>query len=89
MFKALFIEHPRKVNESYGEHWLVANRFGLRMVVAGLGTMLHGFVPGLLTHAGSDMVRKLHGEMARRQQGLPVKKQERIPAKTWQPEYEI
>ncbi|EQB15277.1 MAG: hypothetical protein K0R64_3153 [Novosphingobium lindaniclasticum] len=88
MLKRLFVDHPRAVDESYTQHWLVANRFGLRMVIAGLGTMLHGFVPGLLTHAGSDMVRKLHGEMTRRQarsavQGGPA----RIPH--WQIEYEI
>jgi hypothetical protein len=89
MFKALFVEHPRAVNESYGEHWIVANSFGLKMIVAGLGTMLHGFVPGLLTHAGSDAIRKLHGEMTRRQAAAINAQHDRPAPKRWQPEYEI
>lgn len=88
MFKQLFVEHPRTVNESYAEHWVVANRFGLRMVVAGLGTMLHGFVPGLLTHAGSNMIRKLHAEMTSRRSGAANAVREQ-PSNAWQLEYEI
>lgn len=67
MLRKLFLDHPRTVHETYGEHWYVANRFGVQMVLAGLGTMLHGFVPGLMTRTGSNMIRKLHGEMMRRQ----------------------
>ena len=87
MFNRLFVDHPRTVDESYTQHWVVASSFGLRMIVAGIGTIIHGFVPGLLTHAGSDMIRKLHGEMARSQSGAA--RVEAKPLGRWQPEYEI
>lgn len=91
MFRKLFVDHPRTVNETYGEHWFVANRFGLLMIVAGLGTMLHGFVPGVMTRTGSNMVRKLYGEMTRRQSGAaqPASVPAPRPRNDWQLEYEI
>lgn len=88
MIDRLFLAHPRSVNESFGQHWLVANRFGWQMVVAGLGCVLHGFVPALFTRTGSNMVKKLYGEMKQRQ---PVLRNQ-PPAFTderWVPDYEI
>jgi hypothetical protein len=88
LIRKLFLDHPRSVNESYADHWRVANRFGLLMIAAGVGTMLHGFVPGILTRTGSRMVKKLYGEMMRRQPELAS----HIPAFSrdeWQMEYEI
>jgi hypothetical protein len=87
MFNRLFVDHPRTVDESYTQHWAVASSFGLRMIIAGIGTIIHGFVPGLLTHAGSDMIRKLHGEMTRRHSRAT--KVETKPLGRWQAEYEI
>ncbi|XJJ70838.1 DUF6356 family protein [Novosphingobium sp. BL-8A] len=92
MLGKLFLDHPRTVNETYGEHWYVANRFGLLMIVAGLGTMLHGFVPGLMTRTGSNMVKKLHGEMAHRQPANlrpPSSDAHSVPPQGWHLEYEI
>lgn len=88
LIRKLFLDHPRAVNESYVEHWRVANRFGLLMIAAGFGTILHGFVPGILTRTGSSMVKKLYGEMMRRQPELAS----HVPAFSrdeWQIEYEI
>ncbi|WP_395337369.1 DUF6356 family protein [Novosphingobium sp. BL-8H] len=91
MFRKLFLDHPRAVKETYGQHWYVANRFGLLMILAGLGTMLHGFLPGVMTRTGSNMVRKLHGEMMRRQPGNPQRSHSpsAVPPSGWQLEYEI
>ncbi len=90
MFRKLFVDHPRAVNETYGEHWLVANRFGVLMILAGLGAILHGFIPGLMTRTGSNMIRKLHGEMTNRQPRVPAPaKPSPQPRAEWQLEYEI
>lgn len=91
MLERLFLDHPRTVNETYAEHWYVATRFGALMVLAGLGTMLHGFVPGILTRTGSNMIRKLHGEMAHRQASASTlgSSMPSFVAGTWHPEYEI
>ena len=88
MFSKMFVDHPKSVNESYAEHWYVANRFGLLMLKAGLAAVIHGFVPGLFTRTGSDVIRKLHGEMENR---IPGHQPDgRITkASAWQLEYEI
>lgn len=88
MFNKLFVDHPSSVNESYGEHWYVATRFGVLMLKAGLAAIVHGFIPGLLTRTGSDIVNKLHDEITNRRSrdpsnGLAAK------AKVWHLEYEI
>jgi hypothetical protein len=86
VFRKLFVDHPRTVNETYGEHWCVANRFGVLMILAGLGAIVHGFIPGLMVRTGSNMIRKLHGEMSSRQPRVPATATSRGE---WQLEYEI
>lgn len=58
-----FTDHPDSVGESYGEHFGVATRFGARMIVGGLGAILHGVLPFLCTTTGSRTVDALHREM--------------------------
>ena len=36
-----FTAHPRSVNESYGEHFGFALRFGLKMTIGGLAALVH------------------------------------------------
>lgn len=62
----LFLDHPRDVRESYGEHALVAARFGMAMIGGGLACLVHGLVPALFTRTGSDTVNRLHAGMIRR-----------------------
>jgi hypothetical protein len=88
MIDQLFLKHPREVNESYPHHMGVAMRFGFLMVRSGLACMIHGIVPALFERTGSSMVKRLYGEMRRRQPDL----EERTPAylsPQWRPEYEI
>lgn len=59
----LFTDHPATVGETYGQHWRVATRFGLRMIAGGLGAMLHGVFPFLFTTTGSRTIEALHGEV--------------------------
>lgn len=63
MLARLFIEHPRTVGESYGEHARVACSFGLRMLAGGLACLVHAVIPGLFTKTGSRMIAQLHEEM--------------------------
>ena len=35
MFDHMFLNHPRAVEESYGEHFVMASGFGLSMIAAG------------------------------------------------------
>jgi hypothetical protein len=58
-----FTAHPATVGESYTEHLGVATRFGARMILGGLGALIHGVFPFLCTTTGSRTVAALHGEM--------------------------
>lgn len=60
MFKRLFIDHPRTVDESYIEHFVFAGSFGLKMIWGGIGAVVHAIVPGLCITAGSDMIKTLN-----------------------------
>lgn len=63
MFSKLFLDHPRSVEESYGEHFGMALRFAGLLVLAAGACLLHAIIPGLCRTTGSDIIRKLHDEM--------------------------
>lgn len=59
----IFTQHPASVGETYPEHFMVANRFGWRMIFAGMGCVIHGFLPPLFTTTGSRTVAALYERM--------------------------
>ena len=63
MFAKLFTDHPASVGESYAEHFGVASRFGAKMIVGGIGAVIHALVPALCKTTGSRTVAGLHAEM--------------------------
>lgn len=72
MFRRLFLDHPATVGESFGEHFLVAGRFGAKMIVGGAGAVLHAFVPALCKTTGSSTVAQLHAEMVAKRGAVRV-----------------
>ncbi|QUD89689.1 DUF6356 family protein [Phenylobacterium montanum] len=66
MFKRLFLDHPRTVNETYFEHQRAAFFYGSTLLVAGLACIVHGLVPALCTTSGSRRVNKLSHHMGER-----------------------
>jgi hypothetical protein len=81
-----FVAHPSSVGESYGEHFGVAGRFGVKLVAGGLACVVHAVLPNLFERTGSNTVKGLYSEMVARQPG------NRRPAydePEWRPEYEI
>ena len=58
-----FTDHPHQVGETYGEHFMVATRFGTAMLLGGLACMVHAVLPFLCTSTGSQTVRRLHDRM--------------------------
>ena len=68
-----FTEHPHAVGETYGEHFLVAARFGGAMLLGGLACLVHAVLPFCCTRTGSTTIRRLHEQMAvRARQGAAV-----------------
>ncbi len=57
-----FTDHPASVNETFGEHFVFAERFGLKLIGAGLAACLHGILPFAFKTTASRTVQ----EMARR-----------------------
>ncbi|HEX8481320.1 MAG TPA: DUF6356 family protein [Allosphingosinicella sp.] len=61
-----FTRHPREVGESYPEHFEMAAGFGLRMILGGLGCLVHAVFPFLCERTGSETVRRLNATLAKR-----------------------
>ncbi|WP_298022382.1 DUF6356 family protein [uncultured Parasphingopyxis sp.] len=55
--------HLQEVDENYGEHFVAASGFGLRMIGAGLLCVIHGLLPFAFKRTASDTVLALHDEM--------------------------
>ena len=71
MITKAFTEHPASVGETYSEHLVMASGFGLRMIVAGIACVLHGFFPFLFVKTGSHQIETLHGKMIVNRSRLP------------------
>ncbi|NNC72487.1 MAG: hypothetical protein HKN78_06370 [Sphingomonadaceae bacterium] len=56
-------QHLNDVGESYAQHFVAASGFGMRMTATGIACVLHAIFPFLFVQTGSEMVRRLHGEM--------------------------
>ncbi len=63
MMKILFFDHPASVNETYGEHLLVASGFALRLIAGGLACLVHALLPVLFVKTGSAIIEELHERM--------------------------
>lgn len=59
----LFNDHPAAVGETYGQHFVAAAGFGLRMIGGGLVCLVHALIPGAFCTKGSDMISELHERM--------------------------
>ena len=63
MLKRLFTEHPATVDETYGEHFVAANGFAWRLLLASLACFVHAVLPFLFVKTGSAMISELHDRM--------------------------
>jgi hypothetical protein len=66
----LFLSHPQTVDESYGEHFLFALGFAMRLLGAGLAALVHAFIPCLFETTASRMICEMHDRIARRAHGM-------------------
>ena len=74
MFRRLFIDHPRTVDETYFEQFVVASKFGVTMIWGGLCALVHAVVPGWCVTTGSRTIERLNAIMViqRRAKGQDV-----------------
>lgn len=69
----LFTAHPRKVNETYVEHFFIAARIGLQMVGAGLACLIHAVFPFWFERTASETIFKLVAMFAARRDKAAAK----------------
>ena len=62
-WKRYFLDHPRSVEESYGEHMASALYFARHLFGASLACLVHAFFPALFQTTGSSKVKVLHDRM--------------------------
>jgi hypothetical protein len=63
MFRRLFLDHPRSVDETYREHLRFAGSFGLTMIGGGIAALVHGLVPALFSKTGSRALLRLNARL--------------------------
>jgi len=61
-----FVDHPRSVGETYGQHFSAATGFGLRLIAAGIACLVHAWVPAWFARSASLAVRALARELEER-----------------------
>lgn len=63
MLRSLFTDHPASVDETYGEHMVVAGSFGCRLLLASMACFVHAVFPWLFEKTGSSIITELHDRM--------------------------
>ncbi|MGX0877702.1 hypothetical protein ACSSV4_002395 [Roseovarius sp. MBR-154] len=66
MMSKLFLEHPRKVEESYLQHAGFAGGFALRLFAAGFAALIHAMLPCLFETTASRMIARMHAQTRNR-----------------------
>lgn len=52
--------HLKAVNESYTEHFLIAAKIGLIIIVYGLMAILHAIIPAYFQTSASNKIKELN-----------------------------
>ena len=61
MKKGSFLtKHLRAIDKSYFEHLKDALYYGFRLLIGGIGAILHAIFPFILTTIASDTINDLH-----------------------------
>jgi hypothetical protein len=63
LWKKIFVDHPRSVNESYLEHLCSALYFSSLMIFGGIACLFHSLVPLSFVKTGSGIITHLYDRM--------------------------
>jgi hypothetical protein len=66
MWRRLFLDHPRSMDEGYFEHQRAAFGYGLELLRAAGACLLHGLVPGLCQTTASRSIADLNARISQR-----------------------
>lgn len=68
MIRRVFLDHPASVDETYGQHFLFALGFSLKLFVAAFAALLHAFIPAACERTASRIVAGLYARTHNRGQ---------------------
>ncbi|WP_112323835.1 DUF6356 family protein [Oceanibium sediminis] len=68
MIKQIFLDHPAKVDETYGEHFLFALKFSATLFVAAGAALIHAVIPCMCERTASRKVAALYAKTHNRGQ---------------------
>lgn len=60
--------HLKEVNEKYFEHMFYAQKYGIKMIFAGLACIIHSVVPNLFISTASDTMKSILAEVRTRKE---------------------
>ena len=60
MIARLFLDHPRKVDETYLEHATFALTFAGKLLLAAGAALVHAVIPSLCEKTASTIIADLH-----------------------------
>ena len=62
MLTKVFLEHPRKVDESYLEHAVFASKFSFKLFAAAFAALIHAFIPALFEKTASRLIADMYSK---------------------------
>lgn len=83
----LFLDHPAKVGETYGEHFRFALSFGITLIGAGFAAITHAVLPFLFETTASTLIKRLHQRIVSRSVSAAPSAAgaEAVPGAAWYP----
>lgn len=66
MLDKIFLNHPRSVEESYGEHFLFALKFSGTLFLAAFAALIHAVIPCACEKTASKIVARLYDKTKNR-----------------------
>ncbi len=75
-----FTRHPEALGESFGQHFMHAMSYSMRLFGAAGAAFVHALLPFLFEKTASNMIKAMYGEMTSRGATAPIE-----PAKAIQP----
>ncbi|HET7315952.1 MAG TPA: DUF6356 family protein [Sphingomicrobium sp.] len=60
----LFVEHPRSLGMSWGEHGAGAAKIGFELIAVGFACLVHAVIPALFAETTSNTINRLHAHIA-------------------------
>ena len=62
MISKVFLDHPRSVDETFGQHFIFAFGFSMTLFIAAFAALLHAFIPVACEKTASTMIAEMYAK---------------------------